>query len=103
MPGPSAGLSTQITWLKTSADALQSEITSMIDDVRDPETRQVLTRITELVKLQSELQALGYVSMLSYMRENQEALDQELMEISEYMSTIINIHRKEAETLEKVL
>jgi hypothetical protein len=37
------------------------------------------------------------------MVETQSIIDDELMDISEYMAAILSIHRKEAENLEKLI
>ncbi len=47
--------------------------------------------------------ALHLLSFRLHMKENEAAIDRELYEISEYMAEILSIHRREAESLRKIL
>jgi hypothetical protein len=101
----SSGPSTlsQISWVKSRSESLYAEIIQQIDDIQDPQARDVLVKLAQLTQINQELQVLGFINLLSRITENQTAIDDELMQISEYVEAIVRVHQEEARSLEKIL
>ena len=93
----------QLSWAKTRSESLYAEILQQIEEVQDPATRDVLAKLARLTQINQELQTLGFINLLSRITENQTAIDDELMQISEYVEAIVRVHQEEARNLEKVL
>jgi len=93
----------QIKWLKTRQEALLSELILDVEDLRDTRQKEITENLMEYVRISQEIQSLGFLSLLAYLKETQSAIDDELMDISEYMAAILSIHRTEAENLEKLI
>jgi len=91
------------TLLLNQIQALQSTVTSSIEDLPDDRHRQVLEHILQLGELTNELHRLQLLRILAYIQKNNMDVDDDLKEISDYMEQILVIHRSEAENLEKVL
>jgi hypothetical protein len=53
--------------------------------------------------INQELQTLGFVNLLSKITENQVAIDDELVQISEFVEAIVRVHQEEARSLKKIL
>ena len=97
------GTPDQLSWAKTQFESLYAEIIQQIEEVQDPQAREVLAKLARLTQINQELQALGFINLLSRITENQTAIDDELMQISEYVEAIVRVHQDEARNLEKVL
>lgn len=93
----------QLTWLLKKREQMLDMINNQIEEVEDHVQRDALTKIVELVNIDSSIQTQCIINMLTDIKKNEMEIDQELMEVSEYLSTIVNIHMSEAENLEKVL
>jgi hypothetical protein len=93
----------QLSWAKTRSESLYAEILQQIEEIQDPETRDALTKLVRLTQINQELQTLGFINILSRITENQTAIDDELMQISEYVEAMVRVHQEEARNLEKVL
>jgi len=94
---------TQLSWAKNRSESLYEEILQQIEEVQDQETRDVLAKLARLTQINQELQTLGFINLLSRITENQKAIDDELMQISEYVEAMVRVHQEEARNLEKVL
>jgi len=95
--------SNQLSWVKSQADSLYADIVQQIDEIQDPQARDVLAKLVWLTQINQELQTLGFINLLSRIIENQVAVDDELMQISEYVEAIVRVHQEEARSLEKIL
>lgn len=95
-------LGDQIRWLKTRQEQLLHELVLNTEELDECKQKEVLMGVIEYVKVSQDVQNLGFVSILTYMKETQSSIDRELTEISEYMAAILSMHRKEAENLEKL-
>lgn len=93
----------QLTWLLKKREQMLDMINNQIEEVEDHVQRDALTKIVELVNIDSSIQTQCIINMLTDIKKNEMEIDRELMEVSEYLSTIVNIHLSEAENLEKVL
>lgn len=93
----------QLTWLLKKREQMLDMINNQIEEVEDHVQRDALTKIVELVNIDSSIQTQCIINMLTDIKKNEMEIDRELMEVSEYLSTIVNIHMSEAENLEKVL
>ncbi len=93
----------QLSWAKNRSESLYSEILQQIEEIQDPETRDVLAKLARLTQINQELQTLGFINLLSRITDNQTAIDDELMQISEYVEAIVRVHQEEARNLEKIL
>lgn len=93
----------QIKWLKTRQEALLSELTLDIEELHDTRQKDIAENLLEYVRISQEIQNMGFLSVLTYLKEMQSEIDDELMDISEYMAAILSIHRTEAENLEKLI
>lgn len=93
----------QIKWLKTRQEALLSELTLDIEELHDTRQKNIAENLLEYLRISQEIQNMGFLSVLTYLKEMQSEIDDELMEISEYMAAILSIHRTEAENLEKLI
>jgi len=93
----------QLSWVKSQSDSLYADIIQQIDEIQDPQARDVLAKLAQLTLINQELQTLGFINLLSRITENQVAVDDELMKISEYVEAIVRVHQEEARSLEKIL
>ncbi len=93
----------QLSWAKNRSESLYTEILQQIEEIQDPETRDVLAKLARLTQINQELQTLGFINLLSRITENQTAIDDELMQMSEYVEAIVKVHQEEARNLEKIL
>lgn len=93
----------QLTWLLKKREQMLDMINNQIEEVEEHVQRDALTKIVELVNIDSSIQTQCIINMLTDIKKNEMEIDRELMEVSEYLSTIVNIHMSEAENLEKVL
>lgn len=93
----------QLTWLLKKREQMLDMINNQIEEVEEHVQRDALTKIVELVNIDSSIQTQCIINMLTDIKKNEMEIDRELMEVSEYLSTIVNIHLSEAENLEKVL
>ncbi len=96
-------LNEQIKWLKTRQEALLDDVISNLDDIPEKIQKEIISDLIKYVRISQEIQNLGFLAILTHMVETQSAIDDELMDISDYMATILSIHRKEAENLEKLI
>jgi len=96
-------LNEQIKWLKTRQEALLDDVISDLDDIPENIQKEIISDLINYVRISQEIQNLGFLAILTHMVETQSAIDDELMDISEYMAAILSIHRKEAENLEKLI
>jgi len=69
---------------------LLREIYCIAEEFDDERVREFMRKITQLLTINQSL------------LENERAIDNELYEISEYMSEILDIHLKEADNLRKI-
>ena len=95
--------SNQLSWVKSQTDSLYADIVQQIDEIQDPPGRDVLAKLVQLTQINRELQTQGFINLLSRITENQVAVDDELMQISEYVEAIVRVHQEEARSLEKIL
>jgi len=93
----------QLSLVKNQADSLYAEILQLIEEIQDSQAREVLTKLVRLTQMNQELQTLSFINLLSRITENQVVIDDELMQISEYVEAIVRVHQEEAKSLEKVL
>ena len=93
----------QLPWVKNQADSLYADIIQQIEEIQDPQAREILVKLARLTQINQELQTLGFINLLSRLTENQVAVDDELMQISEYVEAIVRVHQEEARSLEKIL
>lgn len=82
---------------------MYADIVQQIDEIQDPQARETLAKLVWLTQINRELQTLGFINLLSRITENQMAVDDELMQISEYVEAIVRVHQEEARSLEKIL
>lgn len=102
MPSDPSKLS-QISWLKSQSDSLYEDIIQQIEEIKDPSAREVLDKLARLTQINQELHTLAILNLLSRITENQVAIDDEIMQISEYVEAIVRVHQEEARSLEKIL
>ena len=93
----------QLSWVKNQSDSLYADILQQIEEIHDPQARDVVAKLVRLTQINQELQTLGFINLLSRITENQVAVDDELMQISEYVEAIVRVHQEEARSLEKIL
>jgi hypothetical protein len=93
----------QLSWIKSQSDSLYADIIQRIEEIQDLQAREVLAELAQLTQINQELQTLGFINLLSRITENQVAVDDELMQISEYVEAIVRVHQEEARSLEKIL
>jgi hypothetical protein len=93
----------QLSLVKNQADSLYAEILQLIEEIQDSQAREVLTKLVRLTQMNQELQTLSFINLLSRITENQVVIDDELMQISEYVEAVVRVHQEEARSLEKVL
>jgi len=93
----------QLSFIKNQVDSLYADILQQIEEIQDSQAREVLIKLARLTQMNQELQTLGFINLLSRITENQVAIDDELMQISEYVEAIVRVHQEEARSLEKVL
>ena len=93
----------QLSWVKSQSDSLYADIIQQIEEIQDPQARDVVAKLARLTQINQELQTLGFINLLSRITENQVAVDDELMQISEYVEAIVRVHQEEARSLEKIL
>ena len=93
----------QLSMIKTEADSLYADILQQIEEIQDPQAQDVLTKLARLTQMNQELQPLGFINILSRITETHVAIDDELMQISEYVEAIVRVHQEEARSLEKIL
>ena len=91
------------TLLLIQIQALQSAVTTNIEELPDSQHKQVFEQILQLSELTNELHRLQLVTILAHIRLDNKGVDDELQEISDYMEQILSIHRNEAENLGKIL
>jgi len=91
------------TLLLNQIQALQSTITTNIEELPDSQHKQAFEQILQLSELTNELHRLQLVTILAHIRLDNKGVDDELQEISDYMEQILTIHRNEAENLGKIL
>jgi hypothetical protein len=91
------------TLLINQIQALQSTVTTSIEELPDGQHKQVLEQMFQLGELTNELHRLQLLKILAYLEQNNSEVDDDLKEISDYMEQILVIHRNEAENLEKIL
>ncbi len=96
-------LSDYAEWLRGLSEGLLDEIHRLAEEADDETSRELLLKITQLISLNQSMVALHLLSFRLHMKENEAAIDRELYEISEYMAEILSIHRREAESLRKIL
>ena len=82
---------------------MYADIVQQIDEIQNPQAQDVLAKLVWLTQINRELQTLGFINLLSRITENQVAVDDELMQISEYDEAIVRIHQEEDRSLEKIL
>ncbi len=102
MPSKPSILS-QLSWVKSRSDSLYADIIQQIEEIKDPNARDVLDKLAQLTQINQELHMLGYINLLSRITENHMAIDDELIQISEYVEAMVKVHQKEARSLEKIL
>lgn len=90
-------------WLRGLSEGLLDEIHRLAEEADNETTSELLRKITQLISLNQSMVALHLLSFRLHMRETEAAIDRELYEISEYMSEVLEIHRREAENLRKIL
>jgi hypothetical protein len=90
-------------WLEGMSDKLLDDVHHLADESDDETISELLRKITQLISVNQSMITLNLLSFKLHMRENESAIDSELHEISEYMAEILNIHRREAENLRKIL
>jgi hypothetical protein len=100
---PQKDTNTTLTWLQTRAQALQRDIESTISDLPDDQHRRVLEQMLQLHELTTDIQALGLVTTLVHILENNASVDYELQEIGDYLEQILVIHQQEHDNLQKIL
>jgi hypothetical protein len=100
---PQKDFNTSVMWLQARAQSLQREILSEIDDLLDPQQKQLLEKMMQFHELALEIQALVTLDVLAHVRENNTSVDRELGEICDYMEQILFIHRREHDNLQKIL
>jgi len=93
----------QLSLVKNQADSLYAEILQLIEEIQDSQAREVLTKLVRLTQMNQELQTLSFINLLSRITENQVVIDDELMQISEYVEAVVRVHQEEARSLEKIL
>ncbi len=93
----------QLSWVRSQADSLYADILQQTEEIQDPQAREVLTKLARLTQMNQELQTLGFINLLTRITENHVAVDDELMQISEYVEAIVRVHQEEARSLEKIL
>ncbi len=89
--------------LRDLSDGLLNEIDRHAEECQDEPTRELLRKITQYISINQSLVTIQLLDFRLQMRENEKAVDEELYEISEHVSEILNIHLKEAENLRKIL
>lgn len=102
MPSKTSILS-QLSWAKSRFDSSYADIIQQIEEIKDPNAREVLDKLIQLTQTNQELQMLCYINLLSKITENQMAIDDELTQISEYVEAMVRVHQEEARSLEKIL
>ncbi len=93
----------QLSWAKNRSESLYTEVLQQIEEIQDPQTRDALAKLAQLTQINLELQTIGFINLISRITENQTAIDDELMQISEYVEEMVRVHQEEARSLEKIL
>jgi DNA-directed RNA polymerase subunit F len=88
--------------LRDLSDGLLREIYCIAEEFDDERVREFMRKITQLLTINQSLLTLHLLKFKLHNKENERAIDNELYEISEYMSEILDIHLKEADNLRKI-
>jgi DNA-directed RNA polymerase subunit F len=88
--------------LRELSDGLLREIYGIAEEFDDERVREFMRKITQLLTINQSLLTLHLLKFKLHNKENERAIDNELYEISEYMSEILDIHLKEADNLRKI-
>ncbi len=88
--------------LRGLSDGLLREIYGIAEEFDDERVRELMRKITQLLTINQSLVTLHLLKFKLQMMENERAIDNDLYEISEYMSEILDIHLREAENLRKI-
>ncbi|UCD44004.1 MAG: hypothetical protein JSV27_07585 [Candidatus Bathyarchaeota archaeon] len=89
--------------LEALSGELSEDLLRLAEEVGDGPLREFVMKVTKLISVNRSLVTLQLLGFRLHMRESERAIDEEINEISEYVSQILDVHIREAENLEKVL
>jgi hypothetical protein len=81
---------------------LISEIENLSEETTDPTVAQALGKMTEVIRINQELQTVYSIHLLTALKQSEMEIDDQLNEIASYMESIIASRQMEAENLRKI-
>jgi len=91
MPNPT----NQLKWLNT-------RYTSIIQDLTNNTSGETNDKLVELLKINQQIQSQMMLTILANQEQQRQDIDDQLMEISQYLQEIVSSHIREAENFEKI-
>lgn len=91
MPNPT----NQLQWLNT-------RYTSIIQDLTNDASGETNDKLVELLKINQQIQSQMMLTILANQEQQRQDIDDQLMEISQYLQEIVSSHIREAENFEKI-
>ena len=89
--------------LEALSGELSEDLFRLAEKFDDGPSKEFVRKVTRLISINHSLVRLQLFGFRLHMRENERAIDEELNEILEYVSQILDVHLREAENLEKAL
>jgi Asp-tRNA(Asn)/Glu-tRNA(Gln) amidotransferase C subunit len=89
--------------LEALSGELSEDLLRLAEEVDDGSSKEFVMKVTKLISINHSLVTLQLLGFRMHTKENERAIDEEINEISEYVSQILDVHLREAENLEKVL
>lgn len=85
----------QLQWLNT-------RYTTTLQDLTDNASGETNEKLLELLQLNQQIQAQMMLTILANQEQQKKDIDNQLMEIGDYLQGIVLNHIREAENLEKI-
>lgn len=94
--------SVYIDYLNNSKQVILQEMESLIHKIKDPLSKEVLTKMKNLILVDHALNSITLADLMIKAYENQLEIDNELLAISDSISQMLEIHLSEADSLRKL-
>jgi hypothetical protein len=91
-----------IELLNNSRQLILQEMESLLQKMKDPLSKEVLTKMKNLILLDHALNSITLADLMIKTYENQLEIDEELLAISDSVSQMLEIHLSEADNLRKL-
>ena len=95
-------MNNQIQWLQSRQNILISELLEQSNNTEDPTVAEALTKIVELIEIGQQIQSVYAFHLMTFLKQSEHEIDDQLNEIAGYMESIILSRQREAENLRKV-